>query len=731
MRQLIILIASLILVATAYPVTIHVPGDQPTIQAGINGAVNGDTVLVAPGEYLEHLTLANQSIVLKSVAGEANTAIIGNAMLTPLILFPDNSLNNSRIEGFALSSTVNNAVGVFVGHQNSPTIANCTFSDIGDAMAVFCDGQTGVTVDSCTFLSEGVFATHTDSLNIRWSTFIFSDAPAETERPITVWNSRNVRLMRNIISGYNYFEPGSHHGVIFLYDVVNASVTNNTIAGNTDKSMSENWAALRIYSCDTVDIRNNIISHNRALYGVQVLYGSVILTEYNNVFSNSLGDYDGIAPGTGSLSADPLFVDTSSNDYGLSRNSPCIDAGDPAPEYYDPDDTRNDMGAFYYDQAGRAESFSILNEVATNVVNHYPVFSWQYVNNESNPQIAIIIQVGTDRDWLAVESWDSDTLPYSDTSITYNGTALLDGQDYFSRIKLFDGIRWGLWYFFDFRMNSVPSVPVLLYPTDGGVTGSFPTLWIENSVDAKGDSLTYDFYGFHDTDCIVGGPIDMIDVPEEPDSTGAQIDSALGENCTHWWRARAFDGYEYSEWSLLETFYVDGVSEPPTIPQANYPPDTAGTPVYDMLPIFVWSQSFDPDPFDTVRYKLDIAMDSNFVFAVAVDSLPCYSYTLVDSLGFNTHYWWRVTAFDRTDLSSQSMNQPDFWTWTLGDVDHSHVTDIGDLTRLVDYLFITYTPIYPLKVGDVNGDCIVDIGDLTRMIDYLFLTFTPLEVGCE
>jgi hypothetical protein len=28
---------------------IHVPADQPTIQAGINAAVNGDTVLVAPG----------------------------------------------------------------------------------------------------------------------------------------------------------------------------------------------------------------------------------------------------------------------------------------------------------------------------------------------------------------------------------------------------------------------------------------------------------------------------------------------------------------------------------------------------------------------------------------------------------------------------------------------------------------------------------------------------------
>ena len=59
-------------------------------------------------------------------------------------------------------------------------------------------------------------------------------------------------------------------------------------------------------------------------------------------------------PGTGEINADPQFVAGDAGNFQLTPTSPCIDAGNPDIKFNDADETRNDMGAFYYPQSQSA-----------------------------------------------------------------------------------------------------------------------------------------------------------------------------------------------------------------------------------------------------------------------------------------------------------------------------------------------------------------------------------------
>jgi hypothetical protein len=123
-------------------------------------------------------------------------------------------------------------------------------------------------------------------------------------------------------------------------------IENNTIIGN---SSNDTGGGIRIWSANST-VRNNIVWNNFQDGATQIhIISSNTVLEYNNT-ENGIN-------GIGNISLHPSFTDSS---FYLNDDSPCIDSGDPALQYNDPEDPgssgnalwpskgtlRNDIGAY-------------------------------------------------------------------------------------------------------------------------------------------------------------------------------------------------------------------------------------------------------------------------------------------------------------------------------------------------------------------------------------------------
>ena len=73
MRTIILLIVIILTPSLGLSDTLYVPDDYLTIQEAIDAAVNGDTVLVAPGTYAENIDFKGKAITVTSEQGDLNT----------------------------------------------------------------------------------------------------------------------------------------------------------------------------------------------------------------------------------------------------------------------------------------------------------------------------------------------------------------------------------------------------------------------------------------------------------------------------------------------------------------------------------------------------------------------------------------------------------------------------------------------------------------------------------
>ncbi len=288
------------------------------------------------------------------------------------------------------------------------------------------------------------------------------------------------------------------------------------------------------------------------------------------------------------------------------------------------------------------------------LTNQRPVFSWRYWDNENDPQRGTELELSTDSTFLTQHWKHAVNGPLS--SYTFDGPALTRGQTYFLRVRASDGYNFGRWSVTSFHMNTPPPTPTLASPEDGAILTDprqKPVIAVRNVRDADGDAVSYIFqaaYGedFSSARLRAGGPEASLPVPEDPasDITVWRAMPPLYENTRIWWRAKATDGTEESEWSAPRSFSLNTANDPPT-PFVMLQPERDST-TNSLTPRLEWSHSYDPDPGETISFVVAFGRNKDLRDAVIrhVEPVnePVQSYQLTPSemLLDNTSYYWTV-----------------------------------------------------------------------------------------
>jgi hypothetical protein len=425
------------------------PADFNTIQAAIDDANDGDTVVVSPGTYTgegnRDIDFKGKAITVKSEDGPQTCIIDCQGMKEEQhrgFYFHSSEDSNSVIQGFTIINGFTEAYGGGIKCDDSgPTITNCILTNNESSAyggAICCYGS-GPTISNCAFIEN---TTRWEGGGI-WGPANIIDCTFTGNTAITggaIFGATYIINCTIISNSANYggvvsesenisnciISTNSGGGIHNTGNIINCKITGNsggtirysggnirncTISGNF---VDEMGGVICGYS--NITISNCIIWDNEATKGSEICYAGTqqLIISHCDIEGGYSGiyvhDFDTLGWLEGNFDADPCFVDPGywadannpyitvepnnpnaiwiEGDYHLLLTSPCINAGDP---FYSSSDGETDVDGEPRFINGRIDIGIDEVDCKGSVIGVWPrQFRFSAVEGCSNPESRVL-----------------------------------------------------------------------------------------------------------------------------------------------------------------------------------------------------------------------------------------------------------------------------------------------------------------------------------------------------
>ncbi len=343
---------------------LRVPQDHPTIQAAINSAVSGDMVIVQPGTYRENIDFEGKNITICSMFFETrDRSYIGSTIIdgknsSSVVNFNSEETQSAKLIGFTIQNGAGNGHrggGIFI-YNSSPSISDLIIKDnvaekFGGGLYLYNSNskienviiKNNLSMSTKHGYGGGIYLSNSNPILSKLE--ILDNKANDFGGGIYIYNS-NPELSECVIAGNEAMgtEFGYGGGIYTQYST--SSWHDLTIADNSAKY----GGGLYCNSFSNPKIFSTIMWNNSPQEVCFHKFGDIKMTlSYSNIMNAEEGfktnNNGSLFFKMGVINSDPKFYDAAARNYNLLKESPCIDTGDPAVEYNDPDGSRNNIGA--------------------------------------------------------------------------------------------------------------------------------------------------------------------------------------------------------------------------------------------------------------------------------------------------------------------------------------------------------------------------------------------------